>query len=137
MKLQKKHEVLDHLKAKDCNFKDLVANLFLVIDPDKRNYRELIWLMAMPDSLKKEASNIVRHTLSAIEPEPQTLGNLVESYPVGTMFDAIGLGKSYITEGPIFDASTNSIIIDEYACKELGKEARVSLPYDTKIRLIF
>jgi hypothetical protein len=137
MKLKKKYEVLEHLKAKDCNFKDLVANLFQVLDPEKKNYKELIWLMAMPESLKKEASNIVRYTMSAIEPEPDTLKDLVESYPIGTMFDAIGLGKSFTMEGPIYDAATCTMIVDEYCCKELISKEPFSLPLDTKIRWIF
>jgi len=137
MKLKKKHEVLEHLKAKDSNFKDLVANLFQVIDPEKKSYRELIWLMAMPDSLKKEAHNIVRHTLSAIEPEPETLGDLVNGYSSGTIFDAIGLGKSYTMEGPLFDAETNEIVLNEYACKDISTNQVVSLPFDTKIRWVF
>jgi hypothetical protein len=137
MKLQKKHEVLEHLRAKDCNFKDLVGNLFQIIDPEKKNYRELIWLMAIPDSLRKEAHTIVRATLSALEPEPETLRDLVESFPRGTLFDAVGLGKSFTTEGPIFDAATNTILVDEYACKEIGKQSITSLPLDTKIRWIF
>jgi hypothetical protein len=137
MKHQKKHEVLDLLKSKDCNFKDLVSNLFLTIDPEKKNYRELIWLMAMPDSLKKEAHTIVKSTLSAIEPEPATLGELLDAYPRGAMFDAPGLGKSFTTEGPVFCANTNSIIIDEYACKEVGTERVISLPYSTSIRWVF
>lgn len=137
MRLQKKHEVLEHLKKRSSNYKDLISNLFSIIDPDKKNYKELIWLMAMPDSLKKEAHNLVRYTINAIEPEPETLGDLINEYPQGTIFDDQANGRSYQLEGRLFDAGTGELVVGEYACRDITTNEMHSLPLDLKIKWVF
>jgi hypothetical protein len=138
MTVRRKNEILDHLKAKGSDYREVLPALFEVIDPMRANYKELLWLMAMPASLSNESYTVVKSVIKAITPDPSTLEELIDSsYPLGSTFDAIGLGLSFKTIGPVVDAATNTILVGEYACQNLITGATVSLPIDTKIRWIF
>jgi hypothetical protein len=130
MDYQKKHLLLNSLKERPEKYREILPDLFNLVDPDKRHHIEHIWLNAVPKSQVKNISLFTETVIKTMEPDPATLRELIVSDRIGTIFEVLETGESYQLAG--FNNHTGNGV-----ALPLGSKTIVELDMDIPIRRVF
>lgn len=132
--MKTRQDLLNQLKAEPKNYREILPNLFNLIDPNKKYYKELIWLMAIPDEALKNVHSIATEVTKKINVVPETLGQLNEDYPIGTLFVDIETNTDYTLAGKMNEDSAQIL------CKPFtgtNTKLLVMLNANTRIKYLF
>jgi len=91
----------------------------------------MIWLSAMPESLKSMSSEIICNVVKDLMPEPKTIKELLDTDFPYVMFDDLETGKTYELSGEYPDKK------DMVTVKKFGTTELCDLPLETKIKSLF
>ena len=123
-------EKLRKLDQKEVQVREVVSEVFS-FDPEKKFYREQIWLTAMPDSLRPLASDFLYKVATHLMPFPTTLRELSDTdYPY-IMFETEEAGSTFEFQGLPPDKPDFAI------CKKFGSNVSCYIPLDTRIKRLF
>lgn len=127
---KKINDLLAKIKDSETSLKSLAVDIFSEIDPEKKHYRELVWLAAMPETLRPQAFTIFSQVIDGVIPKELPLSELVRLTRSSIMFEVLESGEIYETSGRL----TND---DKIAVKILGSEFLSFLHGETLVRRFF
>ncbi len=127
---QKIYEMLRSLKDEKQNLKNLAIDLFSELDPERKHYRELVWLSAIPETLYPEAEKIFSAVASVLTPKKITFKQLMDSDVSGIMFYITETGDHYDYLG--VDPADGRGLVKRFGTKYIS-----TLHDDTEITRLF